>query len=430
MRVTRVLFVLILLTVAVPVGLGVLAQQQQTATSATSTTNTITPGGNLTEAQLAQLAESRGVTVEQLQTAMAQRQQGQAGGFAAQDTNTNTQATSLALLGTVEANEVVSLNFLTSGDVSEVLIAQGDTVEAGQVVARLDGESAQIAYNDAALGLENAEINLQTLQEPASDTDIELAQLSIASAQASYSDTANSTSDSELQQLQMSVDNAQRAYDLEVQERANMNASDEQTALQDAAVGAASFNLEIARLRLQDAQTPDNSASLWSASIRVQMAQLEYEQLLNGASPSQLTSAQLSVESAEAGVSEAETTLERLNLIAPTSGVVTAVNIEAGTSVSPATVAMQVTDLSTLWLTAPLHELDLDQVREGMAATVVFDALPDVTFNATLNRIGWIGVESDGIVEYDVWFAVDTNGDTRIRPGMTGEATLDLTQDL
>lgn len=423
MRVTRVLFILILLTIAVPVGLGLLAQRQ----SAASASEPITPGASVTDAQLAQIASARGVSVDQLRSFATQFQQG--GGFAAQ-TNTNTQATSLALLGTVEANEVVSLNFLTSGDVAEVLVVQGDTVEAGQVVARLDGESAQIAYNDAMLSLEDAELNLQTLQEPASETDIELAQLSIASAQASYSDAANSTSDSELQQLQMNVDQAQRNYDLEVQERANMSGTDEQLALQDAAVGAASFNLEIARLRLQDAQTPDNSGSLWSAGVRVQMAQLEYEQLLNGASPSQLTSAQLSVESAEANVADAETTLERLDLIAPTSGVITALNIEPGTSVSPATAAMEVTDLSTLWLNAPLHELDLDQVREGMSATVVFDALPDVTFNATLNRIGWIGVESDGIVEYDVWFAVDTNGDTRIRPGMTGEATLDLTQDL
>jgi multidrug resistance efflux pump len=104
---------------------------------------------------------------------------------------------------------------------------------------------------------------------------------------------------------------------------------------------------------------------------------------------------------------------------------VTALDIAVGDSVMPGATAVEITDLTKLRLTAPLNELDLDQVREGMAATVTFDALAGTEVPSTLERIAWIGAESDGIVEYTVWLLLDTN-DTRVLPGMTGEAAIIL----
>lgn len=424
MRVTRILLILIVLCIAVPGGIVVYSIASQPSTT---TQQPLTNLPQLSDAQLEQIAAAQGVDPEQLRQMMAQR--GLPGGTFLNSANSAQAATSLALLGTVEANESAALAFQTSGKIAEVLVSEGDYVTAGTVLARIDAASAQRSVDDARLSLENVQLDLQTLLEPPSESDVEQARLGVVSAQASYSDAARSSSETQIQTAQLKLDQAQQTYDLEVQKRANMSGSEEELSLQDAAVGAASFNLEIARLNLQDLQTPDNQGSLWSAGINIQIAELNYEQALNGASASQITNAQLAVENAEVNLANAEATLAKTELVAPISGVITALNIEPGTTVSQATTAVEITDISTLWLTASLHELDLDQVSEGMSATVTFDSLPDVTFPATLTRIDWIGTETDGIVQYTIWFAVETD-DSRILPGMTGEATLDLTQSL
>lgn len=423
MRVITVLFLVIVLGAAALIGLGYLHQQQAAAQPATTQTG-FTPGqggfdpSQISQAQLEQFAAARGIDPAQIQQFIQARQGGQ--------TETTAAATSLALLGTVEANEAASLNFQTSGTVAEILVKEGDVVQAGTVLARLDDSSAQIAVHDAELNLENAQLNLQTLLEPPSDSDLQQARLNVASAQASYGETANNTSASDIQAAQLNVQQAQDAYDLAVQERANMNASPEQTSLQDAAVGAASFNLQIAQLRLQDLQTPNNAGSLWAAGARVQIAELQLAQLQDGPSTTQLTTAQLNIQIAQANLASAQTDLARTVLTAPISGVVSAVNIESGATVSGGTAAVVITDLSKLWLTAPLHELDLASITEGMPATIKFDALPNETFDATLDQVAWLGTESNGIVQYNVRFSVNTD-DSRIRPGMTGEADIDLT---
>ncbi|MCC6616093.1 MAG: efflux RND transporter periplasmic adaptor subunit [Anaerolineae bacterium] len=342
---------------------------------------------------------------------------------AAQATTEVDTSSTIAVLGSIEAAQTASLTFLTSGIIAELLVSEGDYVEQGQPIARLDSENAQLAYDQAVYNLELAQLDLEELQAPPDETDLENARLNIVSAQSAYTDAANSVSDSDLASAQMRYEQAQASYDLAVQVRANMNASDEQTALQDAAVGAASFNLEIARLQLEEMQTP-NSASLWSAGARIQIAQLEYDQLLAGPTDAELTNAQLAVSSAQARVEEAQTTLQRLELVAPFSGVITSLPVDLNANVTTQTEIAQLTDISQLLLTAPLHELDLDEVSIGDPATIVLDALPDETFNATVQRIAWIGEESDGIVQYTMWLLLDT-ADSRIRLGMTGEANID-----
>ncbi|MCA9904932.1 MAG: HlyD family efflux transporter periplasmic adaptor subunit [Anaerolineae bacterium] len=397
MRVTRTLILLTLLTLAIPVAVGAI-----NASQAASTTAVALP----IESADVQLAQTVNLS-------------------AAAQTDTTTQTDSnIAILGSIEAAETASLTFLTSGTISELFVNEGDYVEAGTLIARLDPENAQIAYDQAVYNLELAQLDLQELQEPPDEADLENARLSILSAQSAYTDAANSVSDTSLQSAQMRYEQAQASYDLAVQKRANMNASEQETALQDAAVGAASFNLEIARLQLQELQTP-NSANLWSAGARIQIAQLEYDQLLVGPTDAELTNAQLAVSSAEARVADAQVTLQRLDLVAPYSGVITSLPVDVDANVTPSTEIAQLTDLSQLLLKAPLHELDLDQVGVGAPATIVLDALPDETFGASVQRIAWIGAESDGIVQYDIWLALD-NADARVRLGMTGEANIDV----
>lgn len=419
MRVTRILPLLVFLTLAVPIGIAAYF--------------IFSSGGMMGGGEMTSVTMPNGQTMQIPAAAATQIASGELpgggqlpiGGAPASAANANAQfQTEIAVLGTVAENDSASLTFQSSGTVSEVFVQAGDRVEVGTVLARLDSESAQIAYNQAQLDLENAEINLADLLAPPDEDEIELARLGIVSAQASYSDAADTGTDDQIAQQQIRYQQAVDNYNLEVQRRANMNGSDEELALQDAAVGEASFNAEIERLRLEELQNPDNS-SLWQAGVRVQIAQLQYDQLFAGSDAAQVANAELNVEIARVDLAQAEANLRQLEIISPIAGVITEVNINVGDSVSSSTTAIAMTNLSQLWLTAPVNELDLDQINEGMTARITLDALPDESFAATIDRIEWIGVESDGIVEYDAWFLLTTE-DARVRPGMTGEANIEL----
>lgn len=330
----------------------------------------------------------------------------------------------LSALGSVAARRVASLQFQTSGTVQGVYVQVGDYVSAGEVVADLDASDAWQTYYQALLNLESAQLSLEVLQQLPSEDDLRVARANITSAQAAYSSAANPVSAEQLAAAQISYENAVLQQQALETARRHMNGSANEIAQAEAQIGAASFNTEIARLQLEELQTTDSS-SAWSASIRIRQAQLQLQQLQAGPTTSELANAQLAIERAQATVQNAQTALQQIQLVAPISGYVTAVNIAAGDTVSTGSAAVVISDLSQLQMTVPINELDINQVKEGMNATIQLDALSDVAIPGTVEQVGWIAsTSSDGIVTYAVVVSLNTN-DARVRLGMTGEATIE-----
>lgn len=340
------------------------------------------------------------------------------------DQTATTASTSVSALGSVEANAVASLMFQTAGTVKGLYAQVGDYVQAGEVLADLDSDNAWTTYNQAVLNLESANLAMQDLMEPASEEDIKVAEANVASAQASYSSTANSVSDADLQAAQLKYDQAVAQVTALEDARRHMDGSEAEITIQEAQIGQASFDAEIARLQLQELQTPDSSA-LWSAGVRIKQAQLQLEQLQQGPSQSDIDSVQVTIDRAQNTVQEAQTALEHVQLVAPITGYVTAVNISAGDSVTTATVAIEISDSSTLHMTVPINELDISKISEGMDATISLDALTDLSIPGKVEHVGWLNTtSSDGIVTYDVQVILNTT-DPRVRVGMTGEVTIE-----
>ncbi len=329
----------------------------------------------------------------------------------------------ISALGSVEANSVGELYFQTSGTVAEVYTQVGDTVQAGEVLADLDASSLWNTYNQALLNLENAQISMDELLAPPTNSELAVARANVTSAQAAYSSAANSTSDDQVAQLQIKYQQAQDQLTALQTARANMNGTEEEISLQEAKIGAQSMNVEIARLQLEAAQTTDSS-SLWSASVRIQQAQLQLDDLLAGASQSEIDSAQLTIDRAQASVTDAQTALLRTQLIASNSSTVTAVNVEAGDSVNTGMAVMVISDTSKLQMTVPVNELDIGKVAVGQQAAIQLDALSNLDIPGVVDNVGWSSsTSSDGIVTYAVRVVLDVN-DSRVRVGMTGEVTI------
>jgi RND family efflux transporter MFP subunit len=65
----------------------------------------------------------------------------------------------------IDANEKAELAFRVAGKVQELLVKEGDAVEAGQVVAKLDPKDYQIVVNDRSATYENARKNFDRAKE-------------------------------------------------------------------------------------------------------------------------------------------------------------------------------------------------------------------------------------------------------------------------
>ncbi|SDX23941.1 RND family efflux transporter, MFP subunit [Lutibacter oricola] len=77
----------------------------------------------------------------------------------------NTQKEILTYSGTIEADNTVSLGFMTSGRVSNILVQEGVKVRKGQLLANIDATSYKNAFDIANAGLELANDNFNRLKQ-------------------------------------------------------------------------------------------------------------------------------------------------------------------------------------------------------------------------------------------------------------------------
>ncbi len=335
----------------------------------------------------------------------------------------------ISTLGRVEANRSASLTFAISGTVESVAVKVGDTVQVGQVLMALDAISQEAAVQQAEVAVQQAETSLQDLRLTPRPEQIENAQAAVASAQGGYSSVANATRPEDIAAAEERYNQAlQRVQDLQ-RGRVTMpgELATQQYSLQEAQIGQATFDAEIARLRLE-ALRRGNPEGLWEAGANVQLAQLQYEQLLAGPAPIQFANAEIALQRAQSRLLDAQTALSRTRLTSPISGVITRVDAVVGQVATPDRVVVEIADLSMLWLTANVDELDVDSLYAGLPADIRLDALPGESFTAQVGTIALVStVRSNGVITYPTRFQI-TTADERIRPGMTAEVRILLAQ--
>ena len=181
--------------------------------------------------------------------------------------------------GIVVPVQYTDLSFESSSTVEEILVAEGELVEKGQVIARLDNErqvigiaqaeasvraaqsrieelragsrEEEIAQTQAAVDVARA--NLQRLEEGSRPEDIAAAEAGLASAQVNLQDVLDGADNATMIQALVDIQNAeaalrqaQAAYD-EVKWDPNLGALPQSSALEQA-----TNNYEAAKARYDD----------------------------------------------------------------------------------------------------------------------------------------------------------------------------------
>ncbi|XWX05233.1 efflux RND transporter periplasmic adaptor subunit [Aggregatilineales bacterium SYSU G02658] len=332
-----------------------------------------------------------------------------------------TVALTVSAIGALAADQEASLSFLQSGRVAQVFVQRDDYVLAGDLLMKLDSTAQELAYEQALLALEQAEMALQTLLQPSED-QIRLAEAAVASARGAYFSVGNAVQPQDITAAQLAYEQAQRTYNDAI--AARDTAPPGQYDILAARAGEASFNLEIARLQLEALTSGSATrAQSGAAFARLVQAERELERVLAGPSQVQIEGAQAQIDRAEAQVRQAELALQRTNLFAPFDGVIGALNAEVGAVVAPNFPVATLVDVSPLSLVVQVDEIDIRLIEVGMLVRVRLDALPDNLLEARVTRIADVGVTTGGIVSYDVEIEL-VSDDPRARVGMTADATI------
>lgn len=144
--------------------------------------------------------------------------------------------------------------------------------------------------------------------------------------------------------------------------------------------------------------------------------------------------ARANVERAAAAVRVAQTTLGKMRLIAPFSGIVAEVRAEVGEWVTPSPPAMMVPaaldliDPTSIYISAPMDEVDSARIHAGQPARVTVDSFRGQHFAGTVTKVSPYVLdveEQNRTVEIEVELS-DTEIASRLLPGTSADVEVIL----
>jgi len=302
------------------------------------------------------------------------------------------------------------LRFDSAGTLVEVLVQGGDSVSAGDALARQDTALLELSLAEAQanVALQRAVLAQLAATRPTSRT----VELELRQARAQSSAPGIAIAEAELAQAQITLDNArteyQKALDRPWEPDSVREAYAETLQRAELAYQAAEARLEQARLA--------QSAHYYGVELQeitLQQALAEWEQ--------QAAQAEARLQQAEVAVQRIQLQIEEATLRASFDGTVAAVNVEVGDTVSPGETVLVLATLDRLQArTTDLTELDVVRVAEEQSATVTVDALPGQEFTGVVREIALQPGNYRGDVVYDVIVELtDAEGFGALRWGMT-----------
>ncbi len=370
-----------------------------------------------------------------------------------------------------------TLSLPASGIASEVHVGDGDLVQEGQVLLRLQDthQRAAVARAEAGLtsaraqlaaleagpraqeivaaqaSLEAARARLGRIEDGARAEDIAAARANLAAAQASLQrlydgpdEYTRIAAEADLANAEAALEQAQAAYDL-VAGRPDIAMLPESLRLQQAsnsyAAAKARYDalfadpeadfLANARAAVMQAQAsldrllkPATENELAEVEAMVRQAQAQLDLMLAGARDEEIAVAAATVDEAKAAVQQARASLADTELRAPFTGTIADVSVKPGEQVVAGVPLVELADLSAWQVeTADLTELDVVQVQEGDEVLVTFDAIHDLEIAGTVVRIEPIGREKLGDITYTVVIKL-LGQDARLRWNMTAVVTI------
>lgn len=257
--------------------------------------------------------------------------------------------------GEIKPRNYINIGANTQGPsrLTEILVAEGQTVKKGQTLARLESvqPEADVAAQRASVSSAEAESAASEASLKAADENVRTAQASVERAKA------------DRERTQVTFERYKQLWENKLVSRQEFDQRSSEFTAYDAAVRETE-----ARLAQAGAQRAQLAASLSAMQRRITLAQ--------------------------ANLRSAADRLQRTYAVSPIDGVVTNLPVRIGETVVPgiqnsaASLIMTIADMSLITAEVKVDETDIVNVKLDQLADVTIDAMPNRTFKGKVIEIG------------------------------------------
>lgn len=285
---------------------------------------------------------------------------------------TETLQESSVFVGSLEAPRSVVLSPEIDGRVSQILVKEGDRIQEGQVVVRLESDNVQAQLLQAKASLEQSRARLAELKAGTRSEEIAQARARVAQAQARLTDAQAGARPEEIAQAEAQIESAKSDLEL-AQSRAKRyeQLRKEGAVSQDVLEGylreqrSAEARLREAQKRLEQLQK-SRSSDITELEAALEQQRQNLRQLENGARPEEIAQARSQVTQAAAQVKAAEVQVRYTNVLAPFTGIVGNIPVRVGSFVSKGDQLTTLTRNSALELNISIPINQATQLRTGL----------------------------------------------------------------
>ena len=375
--------------------------------------------------------------------------------------------------GTIEANKQYDVTSLVDGDVLADFFEEGDTLEEGAVMYKIDSESASNMISRSENSLEKAKMSYDNAVEDYNNLNITSPISGVVTAvNAKAGQSAGNGSplftitDTETMILHIyfNANDAKSLYSGAVGTVYLDNSSAELTGTVDrVSTGSVTQNgVQVSQVTIkvknpgtvQEGDTATaiingvacnragtfevydtkNVTAKVSGDIdkvnvvvgdRVEKGQL-LAVLTSDNAEQAVKNARLSYNDASSTLSDAYDTLDNYTITAPITGTVLSKTVKAGDTLSRgnsgSTAMAIIADMSKVKFTISVDELDISKMKEGQKVTVTADALENQVYEGYIDNVSIVGTTSNGVTTYPITVIIEEYGD--LIPGMNVDASI------
>lgn len=316
------------------------------------------------------------------------------------DNNDNT----LSLSGNIEVTDV-RLSFKIPGRLQEMLINEGDLVEKGQIIARIEDFDQKLALKQARASLEYAQAVLAEIESGSRVQEVAGSKAELSRALAGL--------ESARAQLRLAKADNDRFEELYNQG------------------GISLREYEVHNTQYEIAQNAYKGAMASLESARQHLNLVE-----EGARAEKIEQARSQLKIARQSLNQAKLHLDYTELYSPISAVVLSKSAEAGEYVTPGAPVITIGDLGRPWLRAYINETDLSRIKLNQSVDVTTDTYPDKVYPG---RISFISSEAEFTPKsvqtreervklmYRIKITLE-NSENELKPGMPADALIKLNE--
>ena len=283
--------------------------------------------------------------------------------------------------GEVRPIQFMNLTSEVQGRIEEITKKEGDSVQKGEVLVRLDPNQLESSADAQLAAYQTAQDEVRVSQ-----SQVTAAQNSLAQAQQQLN-VAQVAIDSARQQVitaQTDVDKAQIAYNAKVREHKR-----NQQLLESNVISRQSYELSKDDLDNAAASLATARANLVSRQIGIKDAQARLNQQTVAVQDARraVNTANLSVSSSQSRVNQQAATLrgqrtqrDKSIVVAPINGVIAEIPSKVGTFAVAGlstTALMTIADMSQINVEVKVDETEIDKVEVGQKAKIKVDAFGD-----------------------------------------------------